>query len=52
MVDISWREGARLIDDCKYLFAVHVRELEELTLGLTIVEAKAQAPITATDHGY
>lgn len=49
MVDIPWQEGARLIDDCTYLFAVHVRELEELTLGLTIVEAKAQAPIAATE---
>ena len=49
MVDVPWQEGARLIDDCTYLFAVHVRELEELTLGLTIVEAKAQEPITTTE---
>ena len=49
MMDIPWLEGAQLIDGCEYLFAVHVRELEELTLGLTLVEAKAQAPITVTE---
>jgi hypothetical protein len=31
------------------LFATEVRELEELTLGLTIVEAKLQAPIASAD---
>jgi hypothetical protein len=49
MVEVSWQEGARLIDECTYLFATKVREIEELTLGLTLVEAKAQAPITATE---
>jgi len=49
LVDVSWQEGARLIDACTYLFAIEVRELEELTLSLTLVEAKAQAPITATE---
>ena len=48
-VEGPWQEGARLIDDCAYLFATDVRELEELTLGLTIVEAKLQAPIAAAD---
>lgn len=37
------------MDDCAYLFATNVRDLEELTLGLTIVEAKLQAPIVAMD---
>ncbi|RRA49326.1 hypothetical protein [Acidipila sp. EB88] len=31
------------------MFATEVRELEELTLGLTIVEAKLQAPIASAD---
>jgi hypothetical protein len=48
MIEVPWQEGARLLDDCTYLFAVNVRELEELTLGLTLVEAKAQPPITGT----
>jgi hypothetical protein len=43
--EIDWEEGALQIDRCTYLFAICVRELEELTLGLTIVEARAQAPI-------
>lgn len=49
MIEVPWQEGARLIDECTYLFATDVREIEELTLGLTIVEAKAQAPITNTE---
>jgi hypothetical protein len=52
MVEVSWREGARQLDDCAYLFAVNVREIEELRLGLTLAEAKAQAQITvAADIG-
>ena len=46
----SWKEGARLMDECSYLFATDVRELEELTLGLTLVEAKLQAPVTTADE--
>ena len=46
-VEGPWEDGARQIDDSHYLFAVDVRELEELTLRLTLVEAKAQAPLTA-----
>jgi hypothetical protein len=49
VVEVPWEEGARLIDVCTYLFATDVRELEELTLRLTLVEAKAQAPILATE---
>jgi len=45
-VEVPWEEGASLINDCTYLFAADIREIEELTLGLTIVEAKAQAPIS------
>ena len=48
-VEVPWEEGARLINECTYLFATDVRELEELTLGLTVVEAKAQAPISITE---
>jgi hypothetical protein len=48
-VEVPWEEGARLINECTYLFATDVREIEALTLGLTIVEAKAQAPISATE---
>jgi hypothetical protein len=48
-IEVPWQEGARLMDDCAYLFATDVRELEELTLGLTIVEAKLQAPIASAD---
>jgi hypothetical protein len=49
-IEIPWQDGARLINECAYLFATDVRELEELTLGLTLVEAKSQAPITSTEH--
>jgi hypothetical protein len=49
-IEVPWQEGARVMDDCAYLFATDVRELEELTLGLTIVEAKLQAPIASTDE--
>jgi hypothetical protein len=38
--EVPWEEGARLINECTYLFAKEIREIEELTLGLTIVEAK------------
>jgi hypothetical protein len=48
-IEIPWQEGARLIDDCAYLYATEVREVEELTLNLTIVEAKAQSPISEAE---
>ena len=48
--EIPWQEGARLIDGCDYLFATEIREIEELTLGVTIVEAKPQAPITTVEE--
>ncbi len=48
-VEVPWEEGVRLINECTYLSATDVREVEELTLGLTIVEAKAQAPISTTE---
>ena len=37
------------MNECIYLLATDVGEVEDLTLALTIVEAKAQAPITTTD---
>jgi hypothetical protein len=49
-IEVPWQEGSRMMDDCAYLFATDIRELEELTLGLTIVEAKPQAPITTVDE--
>jgi hypothetical protein len=48
-MEVPWEEGARLINECTYLFATDLREIEELTLGLTIVEAKAQAPISTPE---
>ena len=47
--EISWEEGAALINECEYLLATDIREIEELTLRLAIEEAKAQAPLTAVD---
>ena len=43
--ELDWEEGARQINDCEYLFAVGIREIEELTLELIITEAKAQNEI-------
>ena len=44
--EVPWEDGARLIDQCEYLFARSIQEIEELTLQLTVTEAKAQAPIS------
>ena len=41
--DVEWEEGADQINECEYLFAHSIREIEELTLELTLTEAKAQA---------
>src|SRR5690242_2998361 len=41
-LEIDWQDGAQQIDDCQYLFATSISEIEELTLGLVIVEAKVQ----------
>ena len=35
--EVPWPEGARLMNECAYLFATEIREIEELTLGLTVV---------------
>lgn len=40
--EVNWEEGARQIDDCAYLFAENISEIEELTLGLVVVEGKVQ----------
>lgn len=39
------------MDECTYLLAADIGEIEELTLALTIVEAKVQAAITTTEDG-
>lgn len=44
-LELSFDEGSQQIDDCENLFADEIRELEELTLGLIISEAKPQAAI-------
>ena len=49
-IEVPWEEGAQLINECTYLFATEIRELEELTLGVTIIEAKAQSPIANTEE--
>ena len=49
-IEISWEEGARQINDCAYLFARDVREVAELELHLTLVEAKPQAPIEIAEN--
>jgi hypothetical protein len=41
----EWKEGARQINECEYLFVESVRESEALTLELTVTEAKPQAQI-------
>lgn len=43
--EVEWQEGARQINECEYIFVHTVHEIEELTLELIIVEAKARAPI-------
>lgn len=48
--EIPWQEGAHHMDGCAYLFATEIREIEELTLGLTITEARPQASITTVDE--
>jgi hypothetical protein len=44
-VEVKWEEGARQLNECEYLFIRNIGELEELTLGLIIHEAKPQDPI-------
>ena len=39
-VELDWVAGAKQIDDCEYLFVDQIREIEELTLEVTITEAK------------
>ena len=40
--EIDWEHGARQINDCEYLLVEEIRPLNNLALGLVIVEAKAQ----------
>jgi hypothetical protein len=44
-VELEWEDGARQINECKYLYVDSVREPEELTLELIVTEAKLQAEI-------
>lgn len=44
---LDWPDGSHQINDCEYLFAVSIREIEELTLEVTLTEAKLQAEIQA-----
>jgi hypothetical protein len=45
IVELGWDEAARQMNDCEYLLARSIREIEELTLEVFITEAKAQAEI-------
>ena len=45
-VELDWIAGTKQIDDCEYLFVDQIREIEELTLEVTITEAKPQAEIS------
>jgi hypothetical protein len=44
-VEAGWDDAARQINDCEYLFAQSIREIEELTLEVIITEAKVQAEL-------
>lgn len=44
-VRLEWDVGFRQINECEHLFVRQLREIEELTLEVTVEEAKAQAPI-------
>ena len=46
MIEVDWEDGARQLDDCDYLFALSIREIEELTLEVMLTEANAQEPVT------
>jgi len=48
---MEWKEGARQINECEYLFLRSIRESEELTLELTVMEAKPQAQILVPRDG-
>jgi hypothetical protein len=48
-VAVEWEEGARQVNECKYLFAESIRESQELTLELTLAEAKPQAEIQVSE---
>src|ERR1700753_678189 len=50
--EVAWTEGARQIDECTDLYAVSVREIEELTLEIVIEEAKTQAEIREVESHH
>ena len=41
-MELEWEDGARRINECKYLYIDSVRELEELTLELIVTEVRHQ----------
>ncbi len=43
-IGVEWQEGARQIDDCKYLFVHGIREIEELTLSVIVTEPNPPVP--------
>src|ERR1017187_2748547 len=51
ILEVEWEEGARQINECEYLFVHGIREIEELTLELTVTEAKPQAQILGPRDG-
>jgi hypothetical protein len=42
-IEVGWEEGVSQINEREYLFVDSIREVEELTLELTVTEAKPQA---------
>ncbi len=43
--EVDWDEGFKRLNECDYLFVREIRQIEELTLGLLLTEAKPQAAI-------
>lgn len=50
-IEVEWEKGASQINECGYLFADSIREIEELTLELLVSEAKPQAEIPVPENG-
>ncbi len=41
-VELDWEDGARQINECECLFIDSIRELEELTLDLVVIESRGK----------
>jgi hypothetical protein len=50
--EVSREEGFRQLNECDYLFVRELREIGELTLGLTVTEAKTQARTPVPKNGF